>query len=667
VNGVGFWRALFEVVLLGIMLEAVATALGLSFTTRVLCGYAGYAAYVFAAWRLRPGAGPPTRRIARLILWIALASLGYAACSWIELQYSGPPQDRLLGLDTGYLASVPPTTYVVNSCIVILCVFLPARLLADCWRAGRTRLRWQLTFSYLLIGMVTTILIPLVGNAYVAVVSLWVAPPLIAPMDAARDISARISPLLSKDLPAERLDAVLNDFLAGSIRLPIQGAAEPDRNQVHFSLNGVRRILVLKPDGEVIAAAGKDVPQSGRALPAADAARLALVLSATPPNGGCTGGRPFEGPNADCAACGIVTGSGRRPSAILVVENDTSMMAEDLAAINRVAAYVILGAVSGLPLLLLTVLVVLALAGGIGAFLAGRLTVRLERLARATNEVSNGEFVGPVDVVAADEVGQLAAGFNQMVVQLQEREAALSGARERAETLLGVNRRLVADVSHELRTPLATLRGYLDLVTHEHGSKLPADDLAALHGEVERLTTLVEDLFALTRVEAKQLSLHIEPVDLCALIVRLVDMLGPLARREHEIELIHSVSDDLPPVLADSARLEQVIRNLLQNALRYTPAGGIVAIEASVGTQTVTLTVADTGIGIAPDVLPHVFERFFRGDDSRTRQTGGAGLGLALVQELTTAMGGSVAAESVPGEGSRFRVTLRRADLSDEA
>jgi signal transduction histidine kinase len=259
-----------------------------------------------------------------------------------------------------------------------------------------------------------------------------------------------------------------------------------------------------------------------------------------------------------------------------------------------------------------------------------------------------------------DEVGRLSADFNSMAEQLGARERALADEAARAEALLRANRRLVANVSHELRTPLATLRGYLEALEQAHGHHLPAHDLAVIQREARRLTELIDDLFTLARAEAQQLPLTIEAVDADALAVRLVDTLAPLARRERQIELVAALPADLPLVRADRTRLEQVLLNLVQNALRHTPPGGIIAIEgaADAGSTTVTLTVADTGVGIPAEDLPLVFERFYRSDSSRARETGGAGLGLALVEELVTAMGGCVTATSEPGRGSRFSVAL---------
>jgi signal transduction histidine kinase len=175
------------------------------------------------------------------------------------------------------------------------------------------------------------------------------------------------------------------------------------------------------------------------------------------------------------------------------------------------------------------------------------------------------------------------------------------------------------------------------------------------------MAALVEDLFTLARAEAQQLPLNLEAVDARAVVGHLAETLAPLALRERQIEIVTALPADLPPVRADRVRLEQVVLNLLQNALRYTLPGGIIAVEGSADDGVVTLAVDDTGVGIPSEELPLVFERFYRSDSSRARESGGAGIGLALVSELTAAMGGRVAVESTPGRGSRFSIALPQA------
>jgi signal transduction histidine kinase len=174
--------------------------------------------------------------------------------------------------------------------------------------------------------------------------------------------------------------------------------------------------------------------------------------------------------------------------------------------------------------------------------------------------------------------------------------------------------------------------------------------------EVVRLQTLIDDLFTLSRAEIGRLTLRCVPTDVSALARRVVDTAAPLAWQSGRVQIIADAPDGLPPALADAGRLEQVLRNLVHNAVQHTPPGGIVSIGASADTY-VCIEVRDTGEGIAADTLPHIWERFYRGEQAGE---GNAGLGLALVKELTTAMGGTVDAISTQGQGSQFIIRLPR-------
>jgi signal transduction histidine kinase len=186
-------------------------------------------------------------------------------------------------------------------------------------------------------------------------------------------------------------------------------------------------------------------------------------------------------------------------------------------------------------------------------------------------------------------------------------------------------------------------------------------DLEVMERETRRLQQLIEDLFTLSRAEVGALEMRCEPIDVGALVRRVAETVAPLAWRTRRLEVVTEIPDDLPPARADETRLEQVLRNLVRNSTRHTPPGGIIALTAAAVPDGVTIEVRYTGYGIAPDDLPHIWERFYRADNGRAHDEGGAGLGLALVKELTEAMGGTVAVNSTPGEGSCFRVTLPRA------
>ncbi len=265
------------------------------------------------------------------------------------------------------------------------------------------------------------------------------------------------------------------------------------------------------------------------------------------------------------------------------------------------------------------------------------------------------------------QLARLLLGMRNTALQLAEARAIAVQEHAKAERSEQSRRELIVNVSHELRTPIASIRGHVEsllMANEEQSANPPAAQgqqgyLEIVQRETERLSALVDDLLSLARAEAGELRLEISPVAAEDVVEELYQTMAPLARRERQVTLTRSSPPDLPLVLADRQRLMQVLLNLVRNAITYTPAGGIVSISLErFNNEQVALIVADTGMGIPPEDLERVFERFYRTDASRARSTGGFGLGLAIVRDLVTAMGGSISAESTVGEGSRFRLLL---------
>jgi two-component system OmpR family sensor kinase/two-component system sensor histidine kinase BaeS len=212
-------------------------------------------------------------------------------------------------------------------------------------------------------------------------------------------------------------------------------------------------------------------------------------------------------------------------------------------------------------------------------------------------------------------------------------------------------RRLLADVSHELRTPLSVVQGNLEaLVDGVH----PADEahLVAILDETKVLSRLVEDLRTLSLAESGALTLHREAIDVGVLVREMVDSFGSQAEPAG-VKIDAQVPSGLPQVDADPVRAREILTNLIANALRYTPRGGRVSVEARATDASVAIEVRDTGAGIAPDHIGRIFDRFYKSAESR-----GAGLGLAIAKQLVEAHGGEISATSVPGEGTDIRFTL---------
>jgi two-component system phosphate regulon sensor histidine kinase PhoR len=267
-------------------------------------------------------------------------------------------------------------------------------------------------------------------------------------------------------------------------------------------------------------------------------------------------------------------------------------------------------------------------------------------------------------------------GLSDKDLRLAEARALAEQQRIRAEQADQKRRDLIINVSHELRTPVASIRGHLESLLNgfsEDGSgKMPSPEalqkyLTIVHRESVRLGSLVDDLLSLAKTEANELSLNISAVEAGTVVEEVYQTLMPLARRDRQITLVRAVTPGLPPVLADRQRLIQVILNLVRNAITYTPNGGIVSIALEpAGANALALSVADTGIGIPPEDLGRVFERFYRTDASRTRTSGGFGLGLSIVKDFVTAMHGSITVESKVGEGTRFCVLLHVATATQQ-
>jgi len=266
------------------------------------------------------------------------------------------------------------------------------------------------------------------------------------------------------------------------------------------------------------------------------------------------------------------------------------------------------------------------------------LTTRVARIAET------GEFTERVPEPAAqDEVGQLAATFNDLL--------------DRLHLLVDRQRTLVADTSHELRNPLMVVRGNLELLAHELPLEVRREATRDAIEEVDRMTVLIQDLLFLADADANA-AIERHEVALESVVAGLVEDAHKVATREDGTRLIVLEANDPIIVHGDGERLRQLIWNLVENAIRYTPAGGTVTIALHRRGPVAELTVSDTGIGIAPEHLPLLFERFYRVDTGRSRALGGTGLGLSIVRQIAESHGGQVRVRSTPGEGSTFTVAL---------
>ncbi len=291
-------------------------------------------------------------------------------------------------------------------------------------------------------------------------------------------------------------------------------------------------------------------------------------------------------------------------------------------------------------------------AGGfglvIGLVLSRAIADPLKRLTHTVQQISSGNFQERAQVTGGGrEIADLTRAVNVMAKNLQ--------ATER------MRRRLMADITHELRTPLSIIQGNLEGMLD--GVVEPNQQhIASIYDESLRLSRLVNNLRDLALADVGQLKLDRRPVNLKEVVRKACQLLRPVAE-EKRITLDMDLPAELPQVSADQDRLHQVLYNLLTNSLRYTPEGGKVRLTVRVlgegsGKESILVQVADTGVGIPPTDLPHIFNHFYRADESRARASGGTGIGLAIVKQLVEAHGGRVWAESEPGKGSTFSFTV---------
>ncbi len=389
-------------------------------------------------------------------------------------------------------------------------------------------------------------------------------------------------------------------------------------------------LIITARDGSLLFAS-----PDARALTFQQVEQLRLVAAA-PISGRTSGALQLEpdGPKLHYALR-YVTDAGPQFGAILAGANlrTAELSAEQL--LSTIALILPLGLVAALLM---------------GSWIARRALAPVDRIITEVREITDGRSLHRrlAEPMVKDELGRLTETLNQMMTRLERSFAAL--------------RRFTADASHELKTPLTVLRAGVERAITM--PSLPSEALAALEEtlqEINRMTELVEALLMLARADEGTAPLHRETVDLRA-IVEETGETGELLAAEAGVNMEVATPADPVIVPVDASRIRQLILNLLTNAVKYTPAGGSVRLQLGPSNGRVTLTVADSGVGIAPGDLPHIFDRFWRADSARTRtgERSGTGLGLAICKWIAEAHGGTIDVQSRPGRGTTFTVTLPR-------
>lgn len=319
-------------------------------------------------------------------------------------------------------------------------------------------------------------------------------------------------------------------------------------------------------------------------------------------------------------------------AALALSAGQINVLAENLAAVIEQAVY------DDTQFLLVTTLIVGVVAG---ALLGRGLSLPIERLVAATKAVGSRNLSYQVPVKGAQEMQDLAHNFNQMTAELARSEQ--------------LRRNMMADVSHELLTPLTVLQGNLRAMLDDV-YELNKEEIGTLYAQNKHLIHLVQDLRQLAQAEAGKLPFQKTAVNLADLAAETITFFMPTTE-EKQITVVRDLAKDLPPLQADADRLRQVLHNLMGNAIRHTPAGGHITVQAQPAGAEIRLSIANTGDGIAPERLPHVFDRFYRTEGGRRRDAGGAGLGLAISKAIVEAHNGRIAATS-PGQDQGTTFTI---------
>jgi two-component system, OmpR family, sensor kinase len=425
----------------------------------------------------------------------------------------------------------------------------------------------------------------------------------------------------------QRLDASLTAQASTAAKLLAEELEEMHGDAVGAAADVLAE---MQPAGEVIAML------EDAAVLAGGAATQRLELAAAAESARAVPGNqtvvplPGWGTHGARAASHQFTYHGRRFTVLAVEPLDS--IAADLQSLRRTLA-------TALPLLIL-------LAGAGGYLLTRRGLAPLGAMAEQAGRISSQNLNARLEIGnAAEELTLLAASFNELLSRLDQS----------FETM----RRFVQDASHELRTPLAVIRGEADVaLSRERPAAEYRESLATIQQEAQRLSRLVDDLLNLARADAGRVQLRIEELYLNDLLAECCRSVQPLAA-SRQIELECRCAADVP-FRGDEGLLRRMVINLLDNAVRYTAAGGKVSASLEAQGAGVRIRIADTGIGIAPESARRVFERFYRADPSRSREQDGFGLGLSIVKWIAESHHGQVEVHSQPGEGSTFTVHLAR-------
>jgi signal transduction histidine kinase len=592
-------------------------------------------------------------RLLRPVVFGALVGLGFALANLL-LSAIMPPTRAFFAFQA--LIAPDPTRVSIEFVVLTTCLrFTFLYAIRAVWLEGRRSLRWRLTALALFGGVFAATVVSVLPS----LTTLWRDPSARLTTEALRDASdlarafqgavgvsqneAQLKRLFNylegrSQERRSRFEVLTDDGEPRSIIL------DPSRVAVLFDPNGLvlassrpSRVATdtrIEPSGTVAQIKNVELEAWRDVLTIAQTGRCRALVIGTEVIAGC----PARGVDSPGVVLGVIRSAQSSVGPVEIAAQISNDFTNALDSLSQAFLPIFLG------------------LGFLGYVVSQRFTKPLEQLLDGVRAVEQGALTTRIPTEGEDEVTRLTQGFNAMTSRLETNVHELTQEKSKFEGLLEAKRGLTANASHELRTPLAVLRARLESA-EMRGEALQTQDQEALLREVHRLETLVEDLIALSRADAEQLAFSLEPTALPEMVVQLFESLQPLAKAS-SLTLLNAVPARLLPVMADRARLEQVLRNLVVNAIRYTPEGGVVRISARARGDLISINIEDTGMGIAPDELERIFEPFYRTDPARARTTGGSGLGLAVVRELMARMNGRVQAESTQGRGSTFVLEL---------
>ncbi|MBI9043946.1 MAG: HAMP domain-containing histidine kinase [Anaerolineaceae bacterium] len=309
------------------------------------------------------------------------------------------------------------------------------------------------------------------------------------------------------------------------------------------------------------------------------------------------------------------------------------------------------------------IIIILPITTLFSFFLARKMTVRLEKLAGAAQAFQKGDFSQLVCMEGKDEIAQLQSDFNSMSLDLEKSIGKLKTEKKKIEMMMDARSDFVNEISHELRNPAAIILGTIESIQSEWKNRSSEEiegDLETIYFEAMRMKTILNDLLTISQVENNQMHVQIQDVNIYPLVNRLVNNFSRIAWRNKSIQITKLQTDNPYFVNADPLRVEQILVNLFQNAIQHTPPGGLISVEIHQQIKTITIEIEDTGEGIPPEDLPHLWDKHYKSNSKLQSTQIRFGLGLPLVKDLLESMQGTVEVESHFGQGTLFKISLPR-------